>query len=47
MNNPLCKKYTSDEVLLDENSNCSLCGSPVNNAGECQYKPDAEDSSAQ
>jgi hypothetical protein len=33
----LCKKHYG-EVLPDEDENCSLCGSPLNDMGECTYK---------
>lgn len=35
--NPMCGKYTSDEVLPNGEGNCSLCNSPMNEAGECLY----------
>jgi hypothetical protein len=36
---PTCGKYPLDEVLLDNEERCSLCGSLVNQTGECLYIP--------
>ena len=39
-----CGKYQRDEVLTDEEGNCSSCGSDVNEYGECLYvKPFQEE----
>ncbi|TKF00224.1 hypothetical protein FCV44_03945 [Vibrio kanaloae] len=35
---PTCKKYQEEEVLPDEQGHCSLCGSLMNNKGECLYQ---------
>jgi hypothetical protein len=32
-----CGEWTTSEVLPDEDGNCSLCGSQINDYGECQY----------
>ena len=32
-----CGEWITSEVLPDEDGNCSLCGSPINVYGECQY----------
>jgi len=32
-----CGQYTDDAVLPNENHCCSLCGSNMNEAGECLY----------
>ncbi|MDE1315477.1 hypothetical protein MEG05_15570 [Vibrio aestuarianus] len=37
INESYCGKYIEDEVLPDENGNCSLCGSKLGLSGECLY----------
>ncbi len=34
---PMCGKFREDEVVPNEQGNCSLCYSPMNEAGECLY----------
>lgn len=36
MEKTYCKNYPKDEVLPDEQGDCSLCNSSLNDAGECQ-----------
>ncbi len=33
----VCGKYPEEEVLPNQNGRCSLCGSLMNEAGECLY----------
>ncbi|CDT00183.1 conserved hypothetical protein [Vibrio crassostreae] len=35
---PTCKKYQEEVVLPDEQGHCSLCGSLMNDKGECLYR---------
>jgi threonine synthase len=33
MDKPKCKKYPAEDILPDEQGNCSLCGATLNSSG--------------